>query len=144
MQICWKKCYSDQWWNNYKCQYECKKIHIYEKDYVWNPATISKYTQQVLWMIQQLHLMKLQNHTMKKQISMKRKQFVKRKNFIFFLHFYQLLHVVYFMSNSVLRIHIRVAQQIYVFKVRSCLPISKILISGNACIYTLTTLIGLA
>ena len=30
---------SDQWWNNDKCRRECKKHHIYEKDYVWNPAT---------------------------------------------------------------------------------------------------------
>ena len=28
-----------QWWNNDKCWCECKKHHICEKDYVWNPAT---------------------------------------------------------------------------------------------------------
>ena len=33
-----KKCNSDQWWNNDKCQCECKKCHVCEKDYVWNPA----------------------------------------------------------------------------------------------------------
>ena len=34
------KCNSDQWWNNdIKCQCECKKRHVREKDYVWNPAT---------------------------------------------------------------------------------------------------------
>ena len=27
-----------QWWNNDKCWCECKKHHICEKDYVWNPA----------------------------------------------------------------------------------------------------------
>ena len=27
---------SDQWWNNDKCQCECKKLHACEKDYVWN------------------------------------------------------------------------------------------------------------
>ena len=32
---------SDQWWNNDKCQSECKKHHVCEKDYVWNPATCS-------------------------------------------------------------------------------------------------------
>ena len=32
---------SDQWWNNDKCQSECKKHHLCEKDYVWNPATCS-------------------------------------------------------------------------------------------------------
>ena len=33
------KCNSTQWWNNDKCWYQCKKHHICEKDYVWNPAT---------------------------------------------------------------------------------------------------------
>ena len=31
------KCNSNQWWNNDKCQCQCKKIHVCEKDYVWNP-----------------------------------------------------------------------------------------------------------
>ena len=30
---------SDQWWNNDKCRCECKKHHICEKGYVWNPTT---------------------------------------------------------------------------------------------------------
>ena len=30
---------SNQWWNNEKCRCECKKIHVCEKDYVWNIAT---------------------------------------------------------------------------------------------------------
>ena len=33
------KCRSNQWWNNNKCQCDCNKHHICEKDYVWNPAT---------------------------------------------------------------------------------------------------------
>ena len=36
-----KKCNSDQWWNNDKCQWECKKCHVHEKDYIWNSATCS-------------------------------------------------------------------------------------------------------
>ena len=36
-----RKCNSDQWWNNYKCQCECKKRHVCEKDYIWNSATCS-------------------------------------------------------------------------------------------------------
>ena len=36
-----KNCKSDQWWNNDKCQCECKKHRVCEKDYVWNPATFS-------------------------------------------------------------------------------------------------------
>ena len=34
-----RNCNADQWWNNDKCWCECKKRHVYEKDYVWNPAT---------------------------------------------------------------------------------------------------------
>ena len=34
-----RKCNSDQWWNNDNCRCECKQNHVYEKDYVWNPAT---------------------------------------------------------------------------------------------------------
>ena len=36
-----KICNSDQWWNNNKCRYQCKKSHACEKDYVWNPATFN-------------------------------------------------------------------------------------------------------
>ena len=36
-----KKCNSNQWWNNDKCQCECKKRHVCEKDYIWNPFTCS-------------------------------------------------------------------------------------------------------
>ena len=35
------KCNLNQWWNNDKCRCECKKHHICEKDYVWNPTTYS-------------------------------------------------------------------------------------------------------
>ena len=34
-----RKCNSDQWWNNDKCQCESKKCHVCEKDYLWNPST---------------------------------------------------------------------------------------------------------
>ena len=30
---------SNRWWSNYKCWYEFKKHNIYEKGYIWNPAT---------------------------------------------------------------------------------------------------------
>ena len=33
-----RKCNSDQQCNNDKCQCECKKRHVCEKDYIWNPA----------------------------------------------------------------------------------------------------------
>ena len=34
-----RKCNPDQWWNIDKCWCECKKRHVCEKDYAWNPAT---------------------------------------------------------------------------------------------------------
>ena len=34
-----RKCNSDQWRNNRKCRCECKKRHVCEKYYVWNPGT---------------------------------------------------------------------------------------------------------
>ena len=49
-----RKCNLDQWWNNNKCQSECKKRHVSEKNYVWNAAICScengKYLA-ALWMI---------------------------------------------------------------------------------------------
>ena len=36
-----RKCNSDEWWNNDKCQCECKKRHVCEKYHVLNPATCS-------------------------------------------------------------------------------------------------------
>ena len=36
-----KKCSSVQWWNNNTCLCECKKRHVCDKDYTWNPATCS-------------------------------------------------------------------------------------------------------
>ena len=33
-----RKCSSDQWCNNGKCWCECKKGHVCEKNYVWNPS----------------------------------------------------------------------------------------------------------
>ena len=34
-----RKCNSNPWWNNHKCWCECKKHHICEKGYIWNPST---------------------------------------------------------------------------------------------------------
>ena len=36
-----KKCNWDQCWNKNKSWCECKKRHVGEKDYIWNPATWS-------------------------------------------------------------------------------------------------------
>ena len=35
------KCNSNQKWNNNKCWYWCRKHHICEKNYIWNPTTCS-------------------------------------------------------------------------------------------------------
>ena len=96
-----RKCNSDQWWNNDKCQYESKKRHVYEKVYVWNPATCNFENGKYLARIADdsvitLNEMKLRNHTTKmqnlspatKQFLMKRKQPVKRKISIFYQDFY--------------------------------------------------------
>ena len=37
-----KKCNSNQCWNNDKYRCECKRYNIYEKDYIWNPATCNR------------------------------------------------------------------------------------------------------
>ena len=29
---------SNQKWNNNKCRFKCRKHHICEKDYIWNPT----------------------------------------------------------------------------------------------------------
>ena len=36
-----RKCNSDQWWNNDKCQCQFKKRHVCENNCVWNPTTCS-------------------------------------------------------------------------------------------------------
>ena len=36
-----RKCNLNKKWNNDKCWCECKKHHICEKDYIWNPAKCS-------------------------------------------------------------------------------------------------------
>ena len=34
-----RRCNSEQLWNNNKCWSECKKRHVCEKNYIWNPST---------------------------------------------------------------------------------------------------------
>ena len=34
-----QKCNSDQWWSSSKYRCDCKKRHVCEKDYIWNPST---------------------------------------------------------------------------------------------------------
>ena len=61
------KCNSNRLWNNNKCLQECKKSHVCEKDYFWNPARCNcENIQRVLQMIQRSSVMKLQSHTRKR------------------------------------------------------------------------------
>ena len=43
-----RKCNSNLWCKSYKCWCECKKYNIYEKDYIWNPATCCSKTSKYL------------------------------------------------------------------------------------------------
>ena len=71
-----KNCNSDQWWKKDKCRCDYKKPHVCKKEYVWTPSTCicenRKYLLEiifngkVLWMIQQLSVMKLESYRMKK------------------------------------------------------------------------------
>ena len=81
---------SNQWWNNNKCQCECKKHHVCEKSCIWNPATCScengKYLASIMDNsaitcneIVEEEIKQLQ------QILMKEKQFIKQKTLLAFL-----------------------------------------------------------
>ena len=81
---------ADQWWNNDKCQCECKKRQVCEKDYVWNPATCNcengKYLESIMD-DSAIICDDIVEYAMTEQILMKRKQPVKLKISIFYLHF---------------------------------------------------------
>ena len=84
---------------NDKCRCECKKLHVCEEDYVWNPATCNCENRKYLASItNDLAIMcdeiiesykehaKAQSHD---ETNFKeRKQPAKRKISIFYLHFY--------------------------------------------------------
>ena len=39
---------SNQWWNKHKRRCECKESHLYDKDYVWDPATCNSENEKYL------------------------------------------------------------------------------------------------
>ena len=94
-----KKCNSDQWWNNDKCCCECKKCHLCEKGYVWNPTTFScengKYLANIMdnsaiIFDENIYAEAKSNDEETKPFSTnfnERKQPVKRKIYIFYLNF---------------------------------------------------------
>ena len=43
-----EKFYSNQWSNNDKYQCVCKKIHVCEKDFAWNPVTCNRESEKYL------------------------------------------------------------------------------------------------
>ena len=81
---------SDQWRSNDKCWCECKKRHVYENDYVGNPATCNcengKYWASIM---DDSTIMcdKIIEETVPTNLNEK-KQTVKRKISVFYLHFY--------------------------------------------------------
>ena len=89
------KCNSDQWWNN-KCRCECKKLHVCEKDHIWNPATCScesgKYLASIMddSTIRCDEILESYEEETKlfQQILMKRKQPIKRKITFIFINYY--------------------------------------------------------
>ena len=86
-----RNCNSDQWWNNDKCQCECKKRHVCEKDYVWNPATCNcengKYLASIMDDSAIICDEIIESYEEETNFNEK-KQPVKRKISIFYLHFY--------------------------------------------------------
>ena len=90
------KCKSNQWRNNDKCRYECKKHHICEKEYVWNPVSFNcenvKYLAIIMddLVITCDDVIESYNEEIKaiQQILMKKYNFAKHKLSIFYLSFY--------------------------------------------------------
>ena len=83
-------------WNNNKCQCECKKRHVCEKDYTWNPSTWScenwEYWVSLVYdsTIMCDEIIKSYDKKIKTIATkfIEKKQSVKCKIFIFYLHFY--------------------------------------------------------
>ena len=83
----------NQWRNNDKCRFECKKEHIYEKDYIWNPSTCIYENGKCLASITDDSVITWNESKEERvtKILKKGRQSVKHKSFIFYFHFYQLL-----------------------------------------------------
>ena len=90
-----KKCNSNQWCYTSKYWCECKRRHVCEKDYIWNPATWScengKYLANIMddspiTSDEVIDSCNKETKTISKNL-VKRKQQVKRKNSVFYLHF---------------------------------------------------------
>ena len=90
-----KKCNSNQWCNTNKYRCECKRRHVCEKDYIWNPATCScengKYLANIMddspiTCDEVIESCDKETKTISTNL-VKRKQQVKRKNSVFYLHF---------------------------------------------------------
>ena len=77
--------------NNDKCQCDCKKRQVCEKDYFWNHATCNCENRKYLPSIMDDSAITYDGNIEwcnEKQILMKRKQSVKCKISTFYLHFY--------------------------------------------------------
>ena len=90
------KCNSNQWWNNEKCWSECKKMHVCERYYVWNPATFNfengKYLANIMddsTIICDEVIKSCDEETKNIPTNFNEKNWsVKQKVFIFYLYFY--------------------------------------------------------
>ena len=84
-----EKCNSNQWWNNGKYWCECKKHHICEKDYIWNPtACICENGKHLASIMDDSVIMCDEGVEKTVPTNFNEKQPVKCKIFIFYLHFY--------------------------------------------------------
>ena len=94
-----RNCDSDQWWNNDKCRWECKKRHVCEKDYVWKPDSFNcengKYLASIMDdsaimcdEITESYAKPSPKNDKEETNFNEKKQPVKRKVSIFCLHFY--------------------------------------------------------
>ena len=85
-----RKFNSNQWWNNDKCQCECKKHHTCEKDYIWNPSTCICKNEKYLASIMDESVV-IPNKAIEKTIPRnftEKKASCKGEISIFYLHFY--------------------------------------------------------
>ena len=85
------ECKSDQRWNNDRCRCECKKRHVIEKDYIWNPAACScengKYLASIMNPSAINYDEVIESYDKETNFNEKKK-LLKCKIYIFYLHFY--------------------------------------------------------
>ena len=88
-----RNCNSGQWSNNDRCWCECKKLHVCEKNYVWNPATCNCQNGKYLASTMDDSAITcdgiIESYKDEKNY-MKKEQPIKHKISIFYLHFFKI------------------------------------------------------